>query len=105
MKVKILSIAAAVGLLIGSNTVLEARQGAAPGQRIQGGATDLLAQMTDQRDRDEIGRDRDDRFRRERELRTEQDRDETIGRGDRDERFRRDRDRDDRPFRRDRDDR
>ena len=62
--------------------------------------------MTGQRDRDEIGRDRDDRFRSERDFRRERDRDdETTGRGDRDDRFRRDRDRDDRPFNRDRDDR
>jgi hypothetical protein len=106
MNVKILSIAAVAGLLIGSSAVLEARQGAAPGQRIQGGPAALLAQMTGQRDRDEIGRDRDDRFRRERDFRRQRDRDdETTGRGDRDDRFRRDRDRDDRLFNRDRDDR
>ena len=102
MNVKILTIAAAAGLLIGSSATLAARQVAAPGQQVHSGAAGMLAQL---RDRDDSDRDRD-RFRRERELRRDRDRDEgTFGRGDRDERFERYRERFQRERNRDRDER
>ena len=107
MNVKILSIAAGVGLLIGSSAVVQAREGAAPGQKVQGGSVGILAQV----DRDDYRRDRD----RDERFRGDRDRDDRItGRGDRDERFERERERSERfrdrdgderrRYRRDRDD-
>jgi hypothetical protein len=121
MKAKILSIAAATGLIVGSTAIVHAQQSGAPGQRMQGGGMSGPAtprhEMQERGsrsgepgrdregtsgfgDRDDAvrgGRDRDDR------LRGDGDRDERL-RGDRDGRLRRDGDRDDRRLDRDRDD-
>src|SRR5947207_5374045 len=106
MQVKILPIAAAVGLLIGSTAMVHSQQSSAPGQRLQGGsagsgpgASGAAPGREMQQQGSKPGEPGASGFAPGREgAAGDRDRDDrTTGRGDRD--------RDDRPPGRDRDDR